>query len=81
MDNSNTTSVDWKKLDQDRLCLIIKGRLDVETTGSLWRKILKTIAEKKPRELLVDASQIRYCDGAGIARLVAKMRPLGVMKG
>lgn len=70
MDNSNTATVDWKELDHDRLCLVIKGRLDVETTGSLWRKILKTIAETKPRELLVDASQIEYCDGAGIGLLL-----------
>jgi phospholipid/cholesterol/gamma-HCH transport system permease protein len=70
MVNSNTASVDWKELDQDRVCLVIKGRLDVETTGSLWRKILKTIAGTKPRELLVDASQIEYCDGAGIGLLL-----------
>ncbi|TSA56964.1 MAG: MlaE family lipid ABC transporter permease subunit [Planctomycetaceae bacterium] len=70
MDNSNTATVDWKELDHDRLCLVIKGRLDVETTGSLWRKILKTIAGTKPRELLVDASQIEYCDGAGIGLLL-----------
>jgi len=70
MDNSNTASVNWKELDQNQLCLVIKGRLDVATTGSLWGKILKTITKTKPQELLVDASQIKYCDGAGIGLLL-----------
>ena len=70
VDDSNTVSVDWKELDEDRLCLVIKGRLDAETTGSLWRKILKTIAETKHRELVVDATQIEYCDCAGIGLLL-----------
>jgi phospholipid/cholesterol/gamma-HCH transport system permease protein len=70
MNDTNTASVDWKKLDQDRLRLVIKGRLNAETTGFLWRKILRTITEKKPRELLVDASQIEYCDSMGIGLLL-----------
>jgi phospholipid/cholesterol/gamma-HCH transport system permease protein len=70
MDDSNAASADWKKLDQDRLCLFIKGRLDTETIGFLWRKILKTIAETKHRELLVDATQVEYCDSTGIGLLL-----------
>lgn len=70
MDDIKTASADWKELDQDRLCLFIKGRLDAETIGSLWRKILKTITETKPRELLVDATQVEYCDSTGIGLLL-----------
>jgi tRNA-splicing ligase RtcB len=41
----------------------------------------KTVAEEAP-EAYKDVNQVvRVCDGAGISRLVAKMRPLGVMKG
>ena len=78
MVDSNTASVNWKELDQNQLCLVIKGRLDVATTGSLWEKILKIITKTKPQELLVDASQIKYCDGAGIGLLLKLTRCIWV---
>ncbi len=41
----------------------------------------KTVAEEAPEAYKDVNDVVRICDGAGISRLVAKMRPLGVMKG
>ncbi|MBM3472419.1 MAG: RtcB family protein [Armatimonadetes bacterium] len=41
----------------------------------------KTVAEEAPEAYKDVNDVVRVCDGAGISRLVAKMRPLGVMKG
>jgi len=50
--------------------LSIVGRLDSTTTGGMWRQAMATIARAKTSELIIDASGIEYCDGAGIALLV-----------
>ncbi|MGQ9729735.1 MAG: RtcB family protein [Candidatus Zipacnadales bacterium] len=41
----------------------------------------KTVAEEAPEAYKDVNDVVRVCHGAGISRLVAKMRPLGVMKG
>lgn len=51
-------------------CLSIVGRLDSTTTGGMWRQAMATIARANASELIIDASGIEYCDGAGIALLV-----------
>ncbi|MFN0060101.1 MAG: ABC transporter permease [Planctomycetota bacterium] len=52
------------------LRLVIVGRLDTETTGQAWRKALELVARHTTKRLLVDASGLVYCDGAGVALLV-----------
>jgi phospholipid/cholesterol/gamma-HCH transport system permease protein len=46
------------------------GRLDSMTTGRVWRQAEQQLLRAKPAALVVDASQIDYCDGSGIAWLV-----------
>jgi phospholipid/cholesterol/gamma-HCH transport system permease protein len=49
--------------------LALSGRLDTDSTGAVWRSAL---AEAKGGgELVVDASALEYCDGAGASLLVA----------
>ncbi len=50
------------------------GRLDMDSTGEIWREALRHLQETKPSRLLVDASQVTYCDGAGVALLLALHR-------
>ena len=52
------------------LKLTIGGRLDAETTGTIWRRAVETVQSQNSRDVIVDASGIEYCDGAGIALLV-----------
>src|SRR6266508_6543257 len=52
------------------LKLIITGRLDSTTTGRIWRRAATTVAGAKAKNVIVNASGIDYCDGAGIALMV-----------
>jgi len=52
------------------VAIAIEGRLDSNTTGRIWRQATETVANAKARSVTVDASQIDYCDGSGIALLV-----------
>jgi len=50
--------------------IAIEGRLDSNTTGKIWRQATETLATAKARSVVVDASEIDYCDGSGIALFV-----------
>ncbi|MEA3225453.1 MAG: MlaE family lipid ABC transporter permease subunit [Planctomycetota bacterium] len=63
-------SIDFQKLDKGKFKLAITGRLDAETTGRLWPQAVRKLAEAKPQALVIDASKIDYCDGAGMALLL-----------
>jgi phospholipid/cholesterol/gamma-HCH transport system permease protein len=52
------------------LKLIFTGRLDSGTTGAVWRPAEAAVVRSKPKNVLVDASGIDYCDGAGIALFI-----------
>ena len=48
------------------LILIYSGRLDCLTTGAIWRKT-SHLLHRQPKRLVVDAAEVSYCDGSGIA--------------
>ena len=52
------------------LNLIFTGQLDAATTGTVWRRAVTEATKAKAKRVVVDASGIDYCDGAGIALLV-----------
>ena len=52
------------------VAIAIEGRLDSNTTGRIWRQATETVATAKARSVTVDASEIDYCDGSGIALFV-----------
>ena len=66
------------------LTLSIAGHLDASTMGSLWRQAMQMLGQERPARLVIDASGISYCDGAGVALLLqlrsAKRRPEGRSK-
>lgn len=53
------------------LTLIMTGRWDSDTTGKWWHHGQRILAQSKPRRVVIDASGVSYCDGAGVAFLVA----------
>jgi phospholipid/cholesterol/gamma-HCH transport system permease protein len=50
--------------------LLITGRIDTNSTGELWRQALRVLEQARPVEVVIDASRVSYCDGAGVAFLV-----------
>jgi phospholipid/cholesterol/gamma-HCH transport system permease protein len=47
----------------------IIGRLDSMSTGNIWRKTNLELDKTSPKGVVVDASEIEYCDGSGIGYL------------
>ncbi|WP_447601143.1 ABC transporter permease [Nitrospira sp. Nam80] len=58
----------------DSLIFSITGSLDSRTTGRAWRDALRLLQQASPRRLVVDASRLTYCDGAGAALLLELRR-------
>ena len=53
-----------------RRVLALSGRLDATTIRRVWAQCRSAIAAVPGRRVVVDASNVDYCDGAGIALLV-----------
>lgn len=75
------TSIDYQLLEKGKLRIVIQGRLDVEATGRLWPEAFRRLAKVRPQVLDIDASQIEYCDGAGIGLLLRLKRTQEENKG
>lgn len=63
-------TVEASKDSNDTLKLKIKGRLDVYTTGKIWKDSSSVIEKSNPAKLIIDAEGIEYCDASGIALLI-----------
>jgi phospholipid/cholesterol/gamma-HCH transport system permease protein len=74
--SAKSASVEPKLQDQT-LTLRLSGWLDAHTVGEVWERSRKAVASQKPRQIIVEASGVNYCDGAGIAMLVDLRRPHG----
>ncbi|MEX0999409.1 MAG: ABC transporter permease [Thermodesulfobacteriota bacterium] len=53
--------------DNNTLRLKIKGSLNAYTTAKVWNDSLLALKTSKPSQLILDGSEIDYCDTAGIA--------------
>lgn len=54
--------------------LALAGRLDAASLGSIWGEARRALALHPDRPIVVDCTQVEYCDGAGIALLVDLLR-------
>ncbi len=52
------------------LTITLSGRLDAAGAGPVWNPALEALQSHQPRRLVVDASGVEYCDGAGAALLL-----------
>src|SRR5262249_44815338 len=52
------------------LTLTLAGRLDAHTLTSVWPECRQAIVRQAPKRVVVEATQVTYCDGAGIAMLI-----------
>jgi len=67
---SDTISLDYQPLKRGGLRLVVKGRLDAENSGRLWRSTLRRVIKSKAATVEVDADGMESCDVAGIALLL-----------
>jgi phospholipid/cholesterol/gamma-HCH transport system permease protein len=52
----------------------LTGRLDAAALAALWTPVRAAVAAEPSRPVVVDASGVEYCDGAGAALLVELLR-------
>lgn len=57
--------------------LVIAGHLDVDGAGAVWSEAIEAAREAAGNALVVDASELDYCDTAGAALLIAIEREHG----
>jgi anti-anti-sigma factor len=69
------SSISAQVKERGILNLTINGRLDSNSTGKLWREAMVAVEHTSPKQVIVDASGISYCDGSGIA-LFVKLREI-----
>jgi len=68
---SDTVSLDYQRPEKGRLRLVVKGKLDAENAGRLWRPVLYKVARSRAKTIEIDAVDMDSCDAAGIALLLA----------
>ncbi len=61
----------------DTLTLRLEGWFDANTIGSIWHSTHREISRQKFSRLTLDAQNISYCDGAGIA-FIASLQQLAM---
>lgn len=59
-----------EQIDKKELRLVLHGRLDADRVSSLWPEAMGVLAKHKPKQLIVDACGVDYCDGSGVALLL-----------
>lgn len=74
MDDTNQATFELGAGQDGQATLILRGRLDRDTTASLWRPSTERLRETKPARLVVLAREVTYCDAAGIALLMEYKR-------
>jgi len=75
MKKNKEASTQYETIEKDKLKLSIKGKLDIESIASLWPQVSQKIRQAKPKVLILEASGINYCDGAGIG-LILKLQKI-----
>jgi phospholipid/cholesterol/gamma-HCH transport system permease protein len=69
MPDSPSSSFHTNMIAPGVLGVKIIGRLDSMSTGSIWRETNLELDRTSPEQVIVDASEIEYCDGSGIGYL------------
>ena len=74
MEDTNQATFDLQPGEDGQARLILRGRLDRDTTASIWRQSTPGLRQLRPASLIVEAGDVEYCDGVGIALFVEYKR-------
>jgi phospholipid/cholesterol/gamma-HCH transport system permease protein len=69
MEDTNRATFDFQAGPNGQARLILRGRLDRDTTATLWRESTQALRRGQVARLVVEAGDVVYCDGAGVALL------------
>ena len=62
------------------LSIALTGRLDKETLAGVWAKAVEALRRAPSKRVVIDASSVAYCDGAGLG-LFAELRRVAAQLG
>jgi phospholipid/cholesterol/gamma-HCH transport system permease protein len=71
---SHAARLEGRRDPRGGLVLLLAGRLDTASTGAIWREAMQLTRAGGAGDLLVDASAVDYCDGAGASLILALRR-------
>jgi len=74
MEDTNQATFDLQPGEGGQARLILRGRLDRDATASIWRRSIPQLRQLRPSSLIVEAGEVEYCDGVGVALLVEYKR-------
>jgi phospholipid/cholesterol/gamma-HCH transport system permease protein len=77
MEDTDKATFDFQQGENGQARLVLKGRLDRDTTASIWRQSTHVLRQARVPHLTVQAGDVVYCDGAGIALLIEFKRIQG----
>ena len=63
--------------EEGSIVVLLGGRLDGESVGHIWKDAFEALHGKKAKRLVIDATKVDYCDGAGIGLIVELRRHQG----
>ena len=70
----SSASLQAQASGEGELVLSIRGQLDSTSTGSIWRNAMDALGDSPAGRVVVDASELTYCDGTGAAFLLELLR-------
>jgi len=70
MEDTNQATFELIAGQGSEATLVLKGRLDRDTTAGLWRQSTQQLRQMRPERLIVPTGEVTYCDAAGVALLV-----------
>jgi phospholipid/cholesterol/gamma-HCH transport system permease protein len=69
MEGAGALTYDFQQGRDGRARLVLKGRLDRDAAARIWKLGTQRVLEAQPASLVVEAGELEYCDGAGVAWL------------
>ncbi len=69
MEDTDRATFDLQQGEKGQARLILRGRLDRDTTASIWRQSTHELRRIRLPRLTIEAGDVIYCDGAGVALL------------
>jgi phospholipid/cholesterol/gamma-HCH transport system permease protein len=76
----NGPMVSTALLGDGALSILLHGRLDDATLPSVWPEVLSAASRPEARSIVLDVTQVSYCDGAGLG-LFAGVRRVAARTG
>ncbi len=74
MDDEGKAGFDFQEAADGAVRLVFSGRLDRDAAAAVWTEATGKLRRSKASQAIVQAGDVTYCDGAGIALLVELKR-------